>query len=61
MFRNSMSSVARIWARLLGPGGRFQGKFTNVVFAIPRQDPFNEFCVAFRNELQQRAALLATM
>lgn len=55
MFRNSMSSVARIWARLLGPGGRFQGKFSNVVFAIPRQEPFNEFCLAFRSELQQRA------
>lgn len=61
MFRNTMGSVARIWARLLGPGGRFQGKFANVVFAIPKQDPFNEFCIAFRDELQQRAALLAAM
>ncbi|KAG9012957.1 hypothetical protein FRB90_006393 [Tulasnella sp. 427] len=61
MFRNSMRSVAKIWARLLGPGGRFQGKFTNVVFAIPRQDPFNEFCAAFREELQLRAALLGAL
>lgn len=61
MFRNSMTSVARIWARLLGPGGRFQGKFTNVVFAIPKQEPFNEFCIAFRDELQRRAAVLAAM
>ncbi|KAG8955314.1 hypothetical protein FRC04_008665 [Tulasnella sp. 424] len=48
---NPMSTVARIWARLLGPGGRFYGKFVNVIFAIPSDMPFHEFSSSFNDAI----------
>jgi len=52
---NSISSIAKIWVRLLGPDRRFQGSFQNVVFAIREESVFNEFCQEFREELARRS------
>ncbi|KAG8906201.1 hypothetical protein FRB99_007417 [Tulasnella sp. 403] len=52
---NDMATVAGIWAQLVGPGGRFQGKFTTIVFAILGDLPYKDFCKAFQEELHRRA------
>lgn len=43
VFQNSVSMVARIWARLLGPGGFFSRSFQIVEFAILGERTFQEF------------------
>lgn len=53
---NPMSTIARIWAKLLGPGGRFYGKFANVIFAIPSDMPFHEFSSSFNAAIARSSA-----
>ncbi|KAG9012958.1 hypothetical protein FRB90_006394 [Tulasnella sp. 427] len=54
---NSMTTIAKIWAKLLGPGGRFYGKFANVIFAIPSDMPFHEFSSAFNAAIVQNVTV----
>jgi uncharacterized protein (TIGR02452 family) len=47
VFKNSVTTVAQLWAELLRPGGQFYGSFERVVFAITGQVTFQEFQDAF--------------
>ncbi|KAG8889845.1 hypothetical protein FRB98_002494 [Tulasnella sp. 332] len=48
VFQNSVPTVASIWAQLLAPGGRFNGAFDHVVFAILGDATFLEFKGTFK-------------
>ena len=57
VFRNSVSTVARIWAQLLLlPDARFKSSFDRVIFAITGEETFSDFQSAFNAWGQPRAA-----
>ena len=57
VFRNSVATVARIWAHLLLlPEARFKGSFDRVIFAITGEETFIEFQSAFNAWGEPRAA-----
>ncbi|CAA7261939.1 unnamed protein product [Cyclocybe aegerita] len=56
VFRNSISTVARIWAHLLlTPDARYKDSFDRIIFAITGEDTFVEFQTAFDAWGQKRA------
>ncbi|KAJ3505089.1 hypothetical protein NLJ89_g7597 [Agrocybe chaxingu] len=56
VFRNSISTVARIWAHLLlTPDARYKDSFERIIFAITGEDTFVEFQTAFDAWGQKRA------
>lgn len=56
VFRNSVATVARIWAQLLIlPDARFKSSFERVIFAITGEETFADFQSAFDAWGQQRA------
>ncbi|KAF8966939.1 hypothetical protein BDZ97DRAFT_1601957, partial [Flammula alnicola] len=47
-FENNITTVARIWAKLLiAPGARFAASFDRVIFAVMPESAFKEFQSAF--------------
>ena len=56
VFRNSVTTVTRIWAHLLlGPEARFKDSFDRVIFAISGEETFIDFQSAFHAWGQPRA------
>lgn len=51
-----MGTIARLWAKLLGPGGRFYGKFANVIFAMPSDMLFHKFSSSFNAAITRSPA-----
>lgn len=45
--------MARVWAELLGPGGRFERSFEQVEFAILGGPTFREFRNAYQTTCSQ--------
>ena len=61
VFRNSVATVARIWAHLLlVPEARFKDSFDRIIFAITGQETFAEFQSAFDAWGQTRAGGLGS-
>jgi uncharacterized protein (TIGR02452 family) len=57
VFRNSVTTVARIWAHLLlVPEARFKDSFDRVIFAITGEETFTNFQSAFNAWGQPRAS-----
>ena len=56
VFRNSVATVARIWAHLLlVPEARFKNSFDRIIFAITGEETYAEFQSAFNAWGQTRA------
>ncbi|MBN9689977.1 MAG: TIGR02452 family protein [Verrucomicrobia bacterium] len=51
VFGNDPSEVGELFARALGPGGRFQGHFERVVYAVYDRTPAQEVLSSFRKGL----------